>query len=239
MKRPPLLPRLTGKAFPAQTGPGKDGFTLSEMMVAMGITMLILLALITGAIALQRSYSATDQYANAQNSELRVMDYLMRDLRRAGFGGLSAPAYWTGSSNSPISISNSAQVSILVPDYYNAYDANGNPSTVAGINSQPNDPVLTTGTPVFGSNLVMITYYVDANTQSLVRQIDWTASGVAKTSRTVIADGVQLFQLGFVNFGSVVQATITFLPIFERNTQVMARAGTTLQAAVTLRDASL
>jgi Tfp pilus assembly protein PilW len=206
-------------------------------MVAIGVSTSILIALVLGAVALQRSYAAADQYATAQNNELRVMDYLMRDLRRAGFGGLSKPTGWTASS--AVDITNSAQVSMLVPDYYDKYDTNGNPSTLPSINSQPLDPVITSGAPVFGANLLKITYYVDSTTQSLIRQIDWTASGVAKTSRVPIADGVQLFQLGFTSSGNVITATITFLPIFERNTQVTARAGTTLNASVTLRDAPL
>jgi hypothetical protein len=167
------------------------------------------------------------------------MDYLTRDLRRAGFGGLAPPAIWGGGNSFAVYIANSAQVSMLIPDYYNTYDVNGNPSTRASVNSAPVDPVITSGSPVFGSNLIMVTYYVDSTTQSLVRQVDWKANGAWQTSKTAIADGVQLFQLGFSNTANVITATITFLPIFERNTQAMARQGTTLNASVTLRDASL
>jgi Tfp pilus assembly protein PilW len=212
-------------------------FTLVECIVAVGIMSIILLALVVGSVSLIRSYNASDQFATAQNSELRVMDYLTRDLRRAGFGGLSAPAAWGGTSTSAVYMPNSAQVSMLIPDYYSGYDSSGNPSTRNGVNSVPLDPVISGGTPVFGSHLLIVTYYVDSTTQSLIRQVVWTANGSTHTSTTAIADGVQLFQLGFGITANVVTATITFLPIFERNTQVTARQGTTLNASVTLRDA--
>ena len=184
----------------------------------------MLTALVLGAVALQRSYSASDQYAKAQNSQLRVMDYLTRDLRRA---------------STVYPLNDPTQISLQVPDYYDTYDATGNPSTLPNVNSQPRDPTITSGSPVFGPNPLTITYYRDVNTLSLMRQVKWTAGGVAKQSDTVIADGVQNFETSFANYGSIVQATITFLPIFEKNTQATAREGTTLKAAVTLRDAPL
>jgi Tfp pilus assembly protein PilW len=225
MKPRPLLPPSTGNPKRPRHS-AEAGFTLSEFMVAIGVSTSILIALVLGAVALQRSYAATDQYATAQNSELRVMDYLMRDLRRAQTVSVTP---------------DNKQVSVTVPDYYDKYDANGNPSTLPTVNSQPLDPTInaTTGAVTFGTNPPTITYYVDTTTQSLIRQVNWTASGVAKTSRLAIADGVQLFQLGFSTSGNVATATITFLPVFEKNTQVMARAGTTLNASVTLRDAPL
>lgn len=135
MKRPRLLPLLTGNPSRSRFL-AEGGFTLTELMVASGVSALILMALVLGSIALQRSFAATDQYGTAQDSQLRVMDYLTRDLRRAGFGGL--PAGWTASS--AIDLSSSTQVSMLVPDYYNVYDSNGNPSTRSDVNSQPQDP---------------------------------------------------------------------------------------------------
>lgn len=197
-----------------------SGFTVAEFMVAIGMCLLILSGLVYGSMALQRSFAATDQYGTAQNSELRVMDYLTRDLRRA------QTVYVTPDNK---------QVSVTLPDYYDTYDTKGNPTLA----SNPRDPVITGGTAVFGSNPLTVTYYVDPATQSLVRQVNWTVAGVAKTSTMTIADAVQNFQLAFVNYGSVVQAQITFLPTFQKNSQQIAREGTTLNAAVTLREAKL
>lgn len=217
-----LLPGNPGRR--QRSGGCEAGFTLAEMLVGIGAATLILIALILGSISLQRSFAGGDQYATAQDSQLRVMDYLTRDLRRASSVTVSGDG---------------SQVSVTVPDYYDKYDANGNPSTLPTVNSQPREPTVTNGTLTFGTYSPIITYFVDPTTNSLIRQIDWQASGVAKQSRTTIADSIQNFQLNFANYNSVVQAQITFLPILERNSQATARAGTTLNAAVTLRDAPL
>jgi Tfp pilus assembly protein PilW len=202
------------------------------MLVGIGAATLILIALILGSVALQRSFAGGDQYATAQDSQLRVMDYLTRDLRRASSVTVSGDG---------------SQVSVTVPDYYDRYDKYGNPTTLPIKNddgswsapSQPREPTVTNGTVSFGTYSPIITYFVDPTTNSLIRQVDWQASGVAKQYKTTIADSIQNFQLNFANFASVVQAEITFLPIFERNSQATARVGTTLKAAVTLRDAPL
>ena len=62
----------------------EKGHTLAEFMVAVGVSILILMGLALASIALQRAFAGSDQYATAQNSELRAMDYITRDLRRAG-----------------------------------------------------------------------------------------------------------------------------------------------------------
>jgi Tfp pilus assembly protein PilW len=204
---------------------GQGAFTLAEMMVGMAAGALILLGLTLASISLQRSFSSGDAYATAQDSQLRVMDYLTRDLRRASTATPSGDG---------------TQVTLTVPDYYDSYDASGNPSPRSSVNSQPRDPVLTTGAPVFGSYNPIITYYVDTTTQSLIRQIDWQVSGVAKQSKTVIADGIANFIMNITPYSnSVIQAQITFLPKFERNSLIIARAGTTLNATVTLRNVLL
>ena len=202
---------------------GEAAFTLVEFMVAAGASSLILIALVLGSVSLQRSYRGGDQYANAQNSQLRVMDYLTRDLRRAQSVSVTPDG---------------KQVSVTVPDFYDVYDSNGNPSTKPGVNSQPRDFNVSTG--IYGANPLTITYYVDVTTSSLIRQVNWVASGgAAQQSNTTIADGVQSFQLGFVNYGSIVQATITFAPVLQSTNTTLARAGTTLSAAVTLREVPL
>ncbi len=225
MKRPQLHPPSAGRPFPARRN-CEGGFTVGEMLVAVGASMVILLGLVLGSMSLQRSYAATDQYGTAQNSELRVMDYLTRDLRRAMTVSVTP---------------DKTQVSVTVPDYYDKYDANGNPilSSDPAVGSNPLDPVITTGAPVFGTNPLTITYFVDPTTNALIRQVNWKVGATAQQSAVTIADSVQNFQLAFVNYGSVIQAQITFLPIFEKNSVATARAGTTLDVAVTLREAKL
>jgi prepilin-type N-terminal cleavage/methylation domain-containing protein len=60
-----------------------DGFTLVELMLASSISTVIMAGLLTGSIALQRGYAAARYQVECQEDELRVMDCITRDLRRA------------------------------------------------------------------------------------------------------------------------------------------------------------
>ena len=187
-------------------------------MVSVGVGMIIIAALLLGSISLQRALNGGEQYATAQDSQLRAMDYITRDLRRAGglvgCGALTVTApdgtsvtfdatdYTTLRSNlsrncDPIALGPNWLMA-AVPDYYDTYDSKGNPTASAN----PLDPVIASGgSPVYGSVPPVVTYFVDSTTKSLIRQVNWKASGVAKQSQTVIADGVQNFQLTFATNG--------------------------------------
>lgn len=94
----------------ALTHPNRDGgFTLAEMMVAVGVYSMLFGALAAGAIALQRSFSATEKYSKAVSDQSRILDYVARDVRRA-----SAVAITAGSR----------RLNLTLPDQY----ANAAPS---------------------------------------------------------------------------------------------------------------
>lgn len=61
----------------------RKGFTLVEMIVSMGVSVGLIGVLVLGSIAFQQSFAAADFHAAAQNDELRVCDYLARDLQSA------------------------------------------------------------------------------------------------------------------------------------------------------------
>src|SRR5207302_7932418 len=58
-------------------------FTLGETMVAMGIASFMLLAIITASIALQKSFNAVDNYFATQIQQIRIIEYLNRDVKRS------------------------------------------------------------------------------------------------------------------------------------------------------------
>ena len=66
-------------AFP----PRDSGFTLVELMMAMAIGAVVCAVTITGIVFLQKSCAATEQYALSMTDQMRVLDYLSMDLRRA------------------------------------------------------------------------------------------------------------------------------------------------------------
>ena len=58
-------------------------FTLAELMVSLGVTSVIMAGLVTGTIALQKGFASADYSIRCQLDEMRVVDYITRDLRRA------------------------------------------------------------------------------------------------------------------------------------------------------------
>jgi Tfp pilus assembly protein PilW len=59
------------------------GFTMAELLVTTAMSSVIMAGLATGTIALQRGYAAADYSIRCQVDQMRVIDYISRDLRRA------------------------------------------------------------------------------------------------------------------------------------------------------------
>ncbi len=112
----------------------RSGWTLAELMVAMAITSVMTAGLITGAITIQRSYMASRHHMDSQAQQMRLMDYMGLDLRRA------------------LSVQTAAsQISITIPDYYDE----------AG---EARDPQISGGLAMYGPSPIAISYYRDGST---------------------------------------------------------------------------
>lgn len=59
------------------------GFNLAEMMMAMAMAGMILTASISASISLQKSLSAADKFFGNHMQQIRIIDYLSRDVRRS------------------------------------------------------------------------------------------------------------------------------------------------------------
>ena len=57
-------------------------FTISEMMIAIAIASLILGVTVTASIALQRSFNSVDDYLSTHMQQIRIVDFLARDVKR-------------------------------------------------------------------------------------------------------------------------------------------------------------
>ena len=58
------------------------GFTLSEMMIGLGLSSIIAAAALTSTVALQKSFNAVDNYFATHMQQVRIIDYLSRDVKR-------------------------------------------------------------------------------------------------------------------------------------------------------------
>ena len=63
--------------------PAAAGFSLLELVIALTIGSFVFAAALSGIIALQRAYAATEQYASNLADQTRLLDCLGMDLRRA------------------------------------------------------------------------------------------------------------------------------------------------------------
>ena len=63
--------------------PSKQGFTLVELMVSISIGLLLLAATVTASVGLQKSFSAADHFFSTHIQQIRIIDYLCRDVKRS------------------------------------------------------------------------------------------------------------------------------------------------------------
>src|SRR5205807_9453394 len=61
----------------------QSGFTLAEILTAMAIAVVIFAAIITASLAMQKSFNAVDHYFATHIQQVRIIDYLNRDVKRA------------------------------------------------------------------------------------------------------------------------------------------------------------
>src|SRR3954447_23236052 len=60
----------------------RGGFTLTEMMVAMACSGVVLGTTLTSSTSLQKSFKAIDSYFATHMQQIRIVDYLSRDVKR-------------------------------------------------------------------------------------------------------------------------------------------------------------
>src|ERR1700756_166241 len=102
-------------------------FTLAELVLATGIGSLVLGAIVSSSIALLKASNAADNYFGTQMQQIRIIDYLNRDVKR----GLSV-----------ITSADLQTVTITIPNYIiqaGDPEAIANPSLI----NTPRTPTIT------------------------------------------------------------------------------------------------
>jgi Tfp pilus assembly protein PilV len=98
-----------------------SGFTLAEMIIAMGGTTVIVGALLFSSVELQRSLHASESYASHQSDQRRLLDCLSRDMRRSI--GVATTTTLNGSTgtrlaNATATIEDNTALLLTLPGYY-------------------------------------------------------------------------------------------------------------------------
>ena len=196
-------------------------FTITEMMIAIAIASVILGVTVTSSIALQRSFNAVDNYLAVHMQQIRIVDFLARDVRR----GLSV-----------ISSVDKQTVTVKIPRYIiQAGDAD---ATVSNIGTPRNptrtyvsgfggDPNVNYGTPTSTTSTV----YYKVNGASIERWEDMGA-GPVKTTIASSTDNLipETLDTELANT-EYTTTSITFKPV-----SVADRSGTVVYSTAYLRN---
>lgn len=188
-------------------------FTLTEMMVAMAIASIVLAVTVTSSVALQRSFSAVDNYFSAHMQQIRIVDYLARDVKR----GLSVT-----------SSSDKQTVVVKIPNYIiQAVDAEAiaNPALIG----TPRPPTLAIANGElninYGSGVSSVEYKVIGST--ILRTEDGVVTTIASSTDNLIPETIDV-ELANTEY---VTTAITFKPI-----SVADRSGTIVYSTSYLRN---
>lgn len=133
------------------------GFTIAELLIGTGMTGMVLVALMIGATTLQRNFAAATQYAEAQTEQVRVLDFIETDLRRATAITLS-----TGST----------PLTLTLPNYYD---------TVGG-RKVPRLPTKSGKKIQYGAGTVAVSYSLQGN--RLIRTEGGVGTTIASSVQT-------------------------------------------------------
>jgi hypothetical protein len=194
------------------------GFSAAEMLISTSIATLLLAAIITTSVSLQRSFRAVDEYFATHIQQVRIIDYLSRDVKR----GLTVTTSIDKQS-----------VAVTIPTYIIAEgdaEALANPALI-GTARTPTISRTPSGWQVnYGTTLTNVVYEV--NGLSILRSENGVVTTIASSTDQLvpITTNVELANTRFTS------TTVTFLPLFAAAPSDASRYGTTVCATSFLRN---
>jgi len=190
-------------------------FTLAEMLIAMGIAVAIIAVTLTTSVGLQKSFYSIDNYFGTHMQQIRIVDYLARDVRR----GLSV-----------VSSADKHTVTVNLPRYIiQAGDADATGSNIgtprapslAVVNRDYNVNYLPTST----SSPSVVTYTISGS--SILRTEDNVITTIASSTDNLLPETVDI-ELANTEYTTT---AITFKPL-----SVADRTGTVVYSTAYLRN---
>jgi len=194
----------------------QSGFTLAEIMMAMAIAVVIFAAIITASLAMQKSFKAVDHFFATHVQQVRIIDYLNRDVKRALIVTTSA---------------NQQTVTLTIPKYIiqsGDAEAVSNPSLVGAMRS----PTLSTTTSLVNYGTTTSTVVYSINGASILRTENGVVTTVASSTDQLVPSTTDT---DLVNTEYSIMA-VTFRPIFTSGNVADERTGTTVFSLAYLRN---
>jgi len=193
-------------------------FTLSEILIALSISSVVLAAALTSGIALQKSFGAVDNYFATHMQQVRIIDYLNRDVKRGLVVTTSVDLQ---------------SVTVTVPNYIiqsGDAEAIANPS-LAGTARTPTITYTGSGLQVnYGSGTSQVVYSITG--MSILRTENGVVTTIASSTDQLVPQttDVELANTEYAN------TSVTFMPIFTSSGTIAQRTGTSLYAKAYLRN---
>ena len=194
------------------------GFTLGEMLVTLSLSSIVLAAAITSGISLQKSFSAVDNYFSTQMQQIRIIDYLNRDVKRGLIVTTSVDLQ---------------SVTMNLPNYIiqtGDSEAVANPSLV-GTPRTPTVAYTSSGWQVnYSASTTTVVYSISGS--SILRTENGVVTTIASSTDQLVpkSTDVELANTECAN------TSVTFLPIFTSGNAVASRTGTSMYATAYLRN---
>ena len=193
-------------------------FSLGEMMIGLSISSVIVAAALTSTIALQKSFNAVDNYFATHMQQIRIIDYLNRDVKR----GLAVTTSVDLQS-----------VTVSVPKYIvqaGDPEAVANPATIG----TPRTPTITytqSGLQVnYTSTSSNIVYSV--NGTSILRVENGVVTTIASSTDQLVPQSTDV-ELANTEYATT---NVTFMPLFTTSGTPAQRTGTSICSTAYLRN---
>jgi Tfp pilus assembly protein PilW len=198
----------------------QSGFTLSEMLIAVSLGIAILAAIVTASLAMQKSFNAVDNYFATHMQQIRIIDYLNRDAKRAYIVTTSVDLQ---------------TVTMTIPKYIiQDGDSDATPSTIGMAR-----------TPTISSSTGLVNYQVDVSGNPVYSTVVYSISGntiqrtedgavtLIASSTDQLVDQTTDTELANTEYA---RTSVTFKPIFISNNTPAERSGTTVFSLAYLRN---
>jgi type II secretory pathway component PulJ len=194
------------------------GFTFGEMMISLSLGSIVLGAAITSGVSLQKSFNAVDNYFTTHMQQVRIIDYLNRDVKRGLIVTTSVDLQ---------------TVTVTMPNYIiqsGDPEALANPSLV-GTPRTPAINYTSSGFQVnYGAATSTVVYSIRGT--SILRTENGTVTTIASSTDQLVPQStdVELANTEYAN------TSVTFMPIFASAGSVAERTGTSIYATAYLRN---
>ena len=194
------------------------GFTLGETLISLSLSSIILGAAITSGVGLQKSFNAIDNYFSIHMQQIRIIDYLNRDVQRGLIVTTSVDLQ---------------TVTVNVPNYI---IQSGDPEAIANpsLIGTPRTPTVASspsGLQVnYGTGTSTVVYSISGN--SILRTENGSVTTIASSTDQLIPQTTDV-ELANTEYTT---SSVTFMPIFTSAGSIAERTGTSVYETAYLRN---